>query len=390
MLQYSIESIKPGMVIGKPILNESGKLLLGKGVILNVYYIRRLKNIGISSLFIKDGDDDDIEPRESISEIVRGATIKDLRALFGPVEELAREIKTQSFSALKETISSERFQKTFRDNPAFKRVISDASSIVDELIAGETTIGLNSIKSYDNYTFQHSIDVSIVAIMIGRKIGLEHKRLREIGIGCLLHDIGKTFVPIEILNKEGKLTDKEFKAIQEHPLIGYELTKDVPSIGVLPPHIALQHHEHQDSTGYPRRLKGDNKLTIASDHNIHLYGSIAAVADVYDALSSDRPYRKGFPPEKVISMMREMHTTHLNREVLRLFLAVTPVYPQGSTIQVLSGPYKHYLGVVAEVNSQYLDRPSIRLVINAKRVRIPPIEINLADNEDTFIETVLL
>jgi len=392
MIAMSIESVETGMRVGKPIYSEDGRLLVGRGLILNDYFIQSLKDRGVSTVYIFDKDTDDIIPRDSISEVVRGATIRDLRGLFGDLQDqISKEVKEESLEAINEAVSSEQFAKTFGKNPVFQRLQDDVNRIVDELIHGDLTLGLNSLKTYDNYTFQHSIDVAIVSIMIGRKIGLPTQRLRELGMGCLLHDLGKIFIPEEIVNKPAKLTPEEFEAMKMHPDIGYELAKGVTSIGILPPHVAFQHHEKQDGSGYPRGLKGNNRLMISKEpRTIHLYGSIAAVADVYDAMGSDRPYRKAMPPEKVISIMKEMSETHLNKEVLRIFFSITPVYPVGTIVRVLNGEYKNFLGIVCSLNKDRLERPVIRLIFNPVKKRIKPIDINLLADEEIQIESKIL
>lgn len=392
MISYSIESVKKGMRIGKPIYSEDGRLLVGKGLILNDYFIKSLKDRGVSTIFIYDKDTDDIIPRDNIPEMVRGATIRDLRDLFGDLEDnISKEVKNESMEAITDAVSSEQFVSSFGSHPAFQKLIKDVDSIVDELVRGEVTLGLNSLKTYDNYTFQHSIDVAIVSIMIGRKIGLPTKRLRELGIGCLLHDMGKIFVPIEIVNKPDKLTPEEYEVMKMHPGIGYELAKGVSSIGILPPHVAFQHHEKQDGSGYPRGLKGNNRLIISNEpRTIHLYGSITAVADVYDALSSDRPYRAAMQPEKVIEIMKGMNETHLNREVLRYFFSITPVYPVGTIVRVLNGDYQNHLGIVCSLNPGNHERPVIRLIFNPIKQRIKPFDINLLAYEDIKIESKII
>ncbi|MHB9027193.1 MAG: HD-GYP domain-containing protein, partial [Candidatus Latescibacterota bacterium] len=363
MLRISLDSLECGMVLGEGIHTEDGRLLLGRGVVLDNHYINRLKKLGFTSVFIKDESTDDILPAESIPEMVRGATLSHLRKLFDTFEDLGREVKGSSIKAIQDAVTSNQFQSTFRSHPAFQRIVGDANQIVDALLAGEVMIGLNSLKTYDNYTFMHSIDVTIVSIMIGRRVGLPQKRLRELGIGCLLHDIGKTFIPREVLNKPGKLTAGEFERMQTHPHIGFEMVRGVETIGILPPHVVLQHHERQDGSGYPRGLTGNNRLEISDEpRTIHLYGSIAAIADVFDALSSDRPYRKALPPEEVISLLSSKSGIELNREVLRNLLAITPVYPVASTVRITNGKYLNYIGVVARLNRERLDRPVIRLV----------------------------
>jgi len=392
MIAMSIESVETGMRLGKPVYSEDGRLLVGRGLVLNDYFLKSLQDRGITMIYIYDKDTDDIIPKENISEVVRGATIKDLKDLFTDVEDMIeKEVKDNSLSAVEEAVASDQFIKMFGTNPAFQKLQSDVNNIVDELISGDVTLGLNSIKTYDNYTFQHSIDVAIVAIMISRKIGLPTKRLRELGLGCLLHDMGKIFIPADIVNKPGKLTEKEFDAIKMHPNIGYELAKGVASIGILPPHVAFQHHEKQDGGGYPRGLKGNNKLGISKEpRTIHLYGSITAVADVYDALSSDRPYRKAMSPEKVIKIMKDMSESHLNRSVLRYFFSITPVYPVGTIVRVKSGEYLNHIGIVSTLNPSDYERPVIRIIFDPQKKRIKPIDINLLDHEDISVESMMI
>ncbi len=391
MLRISVNSITSGMVLGKGIYRDDGRLLLGRGVVLDKHYINRLMKLGIQSVFIWDETTDDIIAPGNIPDTVRGATLSHLRKLFDSFEELGKEVRHLSLAAIRTAASSEKFQNVFRNNRAIRRIVSDAEHIVDSLLAGEVMIGLNSLKTYDNYTFMHSIDVTVVSILIGRRIGLPPKRLRELGIGCLLHDLGKTFIPREILNKPEKLTSEEFERVKMHPHIGFEMVRGVEAIGILPPHVVFQHHENQDGSGYPRGLTGNNRLDISSEpRTIHLYGSIAAVADVFDALSSDRPYRPALSPENVISQLRSMAGKKLNREVLRNMFSITPVYPVGNTVRVTKGKYLHHLGVVTRINPERLDRPVIRILFDGNRKRIDPVEIDLAANDHMSVISILL
>ncbi len=386
MILVTIDSLEEGMILGKDIFSAEGKLLLGRGVTVSPFFKNRLKHIGVSSVFIRDESTDDIIPVENISEVTRGSTLRHMHELFGSAEEICGEMKGLSVQAIQDAVSSDQFQNTFRNNPAFKKIQDDASAIVDQLIQGEVILGMNSLKTYDNYTFQHSIDVTIVSIMIGRRLGLPVKRLRELGIGCILHDIGKTLLPKDIVNKPGRLTPEEFAMIKTHTTIGYEMTRGVESIGILPPHIALQHHEKQNGAGYPRGIVGTNHVVISDEpRTIHTYGGIAAVADVYDALSSDRPYRKALQPEQVIKILHSMAGTELNREILRYFLSITPVYPVGSTVLVIKGEYLKYFGIVTGINTDKLDRPVIRLIFDGQKKRINPIEIDLLEKENIDI-----
>ncbi len=391
MLQISLESLEQGMMLGRPIFSEDGRLLLGRGVVLSGYYIQRLKRLGMTSIYIDDDDTGDVMPAGNISEVVRGATLRHMRELFGSLEDISGEMRNVSTAAVQRAVASDQFQNTFRNHPALLKIQEDAGKIVEDLLAGEVMLGLNSLKTYDNYTFQHSIDVTVVSVMIGRKLGLPQRRLRDLSIGCLLHDIGKTFIPKEILNKPDMLTPAEFERMKSHASIGFELVRGVPSIGILPPHVVFQHHEKQNGKGYPRGLSGNNRLDISDEpRTIHLYGSIVAVADVYDALSSDRPYRPALPAEKAVSILRSMSGEDLNREVLRHFLAITPVFPVGTSVRVTRGKYLHHFGVVIRLNSDVLERPVIRMMFDGLKKRIDPVEVDLLEQEDIEIVPVLL
>ena len=391
MIRYTLDSVEDGMRVAKPVLDNDGNLLLGRGVILNKFYLKKLQERDITSVFIQDENTDDIIPNENISDMVRGSTIRHLKDVFNILEDVKAEMTDSTQSAVIDTVSSPRFQQTFGSNPAFEKITDSAKDIVDELINGEVTLGLNSIKTYDDYTFQHSIDVAIVSIMIGRKIGLPTKRLRELGMGCILHDMGKVFIPSDIINKAGKLTDEEYKIVKHHPVIGYELTKGVPSIGILPPHIALQHHEKQDGSGYPRRLRGKNNLLITNEpRSIHLYGSISAVADIYDALSSDRSYRKAYPPEKVLKIMQGLNGSHLNHEALKKLLQIAPVYPEGTLVRIVKGEHLYHIAVVVHLNEGDLSHPFIRVIYKPNRQPANPVEINLLGRDDIKVESLIL
>lgn len=379
------------MRIGRRLYNEDGTLLLGKGVMISGFLIDRLRDKGVYSVFVADDNSDDVEPHVNISDALRGSTIRHIRELFSSFDDVQREIGTVAVEALHDSISSPRFKNAFGQSEHLDSMKSMSRSLVDELTFGEVSLGLTSIKTYDNYTFQHSIDVTIIAILIGRTLGYSQERLRDIGIGCLLHDIGKTFVPIEILNKDGRLTDEEYNQVKVHAQVGYELMRDVPSIGVLPPHIAFQHHEKQDGTGYPRGLTGTNNLEIPTEPRmIHPYANITAVADVFDALSSDRPYRPAMPPEKVRAIMRDMEGTHLNKEALDRFFAIAPLYPVGSTITVTEGEHIGCYGIVTCVHRDMPDHPTIRLTHTTEQEQMDPFEIDTRDRTDISITSAFL
>lgn len=391
MIRMFVTSLKPGMIVARPVFDEEGNLLLGKGMVLNEFLIRGLKLKKIASIFIHDDNTEDIVPKEPISVVVRGSTIRELKSLVRSLEGIKQEMKRFSILSVSELLGSTRFKVVFGDNPVLRNIRESAAAIVEELLCDEVGLGLNSIKTFDNYLYEHSIDVAVFSIMMGRKLDLSPRRLRELGIGCLLHDIGMTFIPKPIIEKESPLTHDEFEQVKLHPEIGYELLKDVAQFGVLPPHIAFQHHEKQDGTGYPRGMMGDPRLEIGEKpRQIHLYASICAIADVYDALVSDRSFRPAYPVDEALGMMVAMGGTHLHERLLNVFLSFAPSFPVGTTVKVIGGKYDGFMGIVKSLNSRDLHRPVVRLILDSGRKRIDPIELNVYEQNDVMLEAMIL
>lgn len=270
-----------------------------------------------------------------------------------------------------------------------RQIVGDVDSLVDQLMNREVIVGLNSIKTHDNYTFQHCIDVTIMALVLARKIGWDKERLTIFGIGCLLHDIGKIFIQNEILNKPGRLTDEEFGTMKSHPTLGFELVRAIaPNASSLVAHVAYQHHERQDGSGYPRGLTGNPELGVNAPNTIHDFGAVCAVADIYDAMASDRPYRQGWPPDRVVGLIHDLSGSHLNSRVVDIFMRTIAPYPIGTDVRVQNGPYANYQGVVADVDDRRLNRPKIRILFDPSGNRIDAHEIDLCEEEDITVESV--
>ena len=390
MIRTYIDSLEPGMQIARSIFNDDGTMLLGTDVILDIFLIRRLKAKGIVSVYIQDEATEDIVLKETIPQMVRGSTINDLKKVHDSLNSVKHEMKRFSYWSAKELIESKKFKAVFGDSQMLTNIQKSSRSIVDELMLNEVSLGLNSIKTYGNYHFEHAVDVAVFSIMLGKKLQLPEKRLRELGVGCLLHDIGMTLLPKSIVEKEGELTLDEKEQIKLHPEIGYELFRDVSSIGVLPPHIAFQHHEHHDGSGYPRELQGTDKIELQNaPRRIHLFASICTLADIYDALVSDRPYRPAYPTERVLEIMLGMKNTILHGKILDVFLSFAPPFPVGTSIRVSGREFNGYTGLVKELNHEDIRRPTIRLIYNDDDKRINPFEINLLERNDLLIASTI-
>ncbi|MGB9804909.1 HD-GYP domain-containing protein, partial [Desulfofundulus sp.] len=209
---------------------------------------------------------------------------------------------------------------------------------------------LTEICSADMYTYAHSVDVCVLALTVGVKFGYEKKDLLRLGIGGLLHDLGKSKVPPEILNKPGKLTPEEFREIKKHPAYGYKIILESQDrIDPRSAAVILNHHERYDGTGYPRGLKGDE---------IDEMSAICSVADVYNAITTDRVYRKAHPPHEAYEMIMASGDLMFSSRIVEAFLKCVLPYPPGSVVRLSSG----LVGVVLRVKQGFPFRPVLKLV----------------------------
>jgi HD-GYP domain-containing protein (c-di-GMP phosphodiesterase class II) len=201
--------------------------------------------------------------------------------------------------------------------------------------------------------------------------------------------VGKVFIDPTLLRKTGALTPGEYQRMKLHPVLGHRFIKTVaPGLGHLGPQVAYQHHERQDGSGYPRGLCGGNVLGRPRSRMIHDFGSLAAVADVYDAMASDRPYRAAWPADQVLQLLAQSAGAHLNRAAVELALTVIAPYPFCLPVRVANGSYEGYEGIVAAIDKRALGRPRIRLLYDPSGQRIDPIEIDLAVERDVHIASV--
>ncbi len=246
--------------------------------------------------------------------------------------------------------------------------------MVDEVCANRNLlIHLTDIRAYDDYTFIHSVSVSILAVFAGIGLGYGESKLKELALGGLLHDVGKMFVPKEILNKPAKLTEDEMEIMKGHSLLGFELLRKNPEVSLLVAHMAFQHHERPNGSGYPRGLQGDE---------IHEYANIIAIADVYDALISDRPYRRGIMPHEAYEVLLELTRTQLDLNILKVLFNYVAIFPVGSLVQINTGE----IGVVIKVRQQFPLNPQIRIILDAKGYAVDTVyEMNLKDRPTQFI-----
>ncbi len=225
---------------------------------------------------------------------------------------------------------------------------------------------LSRIKNKDEYTYLHSLSVAALSISFANHLGLEARQIKALGVGGLLHDIGKVKVASELLNKPGPLTEAEFEVMKTHVAHGERILGDSRGIDAFSICVCQQHHERLDGTGYPRGLKAGE---------ISEFGQIGAIVDIYDALSSERCYKRALPPTDALKKLFEWSGSYLNRNLVEQFVVHMGIYPIGTVVRLHSG----FIGVVVDQGEKSLLDPVVRAVYDTRRdKRIRPFEINLS------------
>lgn len=383
MRAVEIDDLQPGLSVGRPLVDASGQILLQKGVLLSEAYIQALRARGYSRLYVRDEDDDsDVDFEEDITLALRGHAIQTLRKAFDEVARELASLRAGTFDDIGKALSSQGVQALVGPDGPLANIQSVVDKILEEVLSRSVLAGLTSLKSQDSRIYDHSIDVCVLAIMIGRTVNLNVSHMRQLAAGCLLHDVGLMFVKNE---------KDENKRIRQHTMLGYEILRSNSDPGILTPHVAYEHHEHQDGSGLPRGLVGSN--AIERDRKVAtpiptLVGEIAAVANVYDNLLSGTREQPPMPPDAALREMAGMAGTILNREVLDAFRKVVPVYPVGTQVLLRGEPFQNFVGVVAEVNEARLARPVVILVRDGGRNKIEPVKVDMHDYPDISLRIV--
>lgn len=352
MLYVPLKHLKPGMVLAKDVVcGLSVFALIITGQQLTTFSIARLKEYGVAGVYIKSPFCEDIEVESFIDPEFKQQTIAELKNIYDDY-------------AAKQELSS-----------ASLRSITNVAQQMMMMVLGkdECLINVMEMKSYDTYTYTHSMYVGMLSVMIGVQQGLARSALEDLAVGGLLHDLGKMNIAHEIVNKRGKLTDKEFEIMKTHPT---EASKQLWASHRF--HAAViggieSHHEKFDGTGYPRGLAGKD---------IPLYGRILALADVYDALTSERPYRKAWLPHEAIEYMLGGAESHFDFDLLQSFLRVVAAYPVGTVVRLSNG----ITALVTKNDPDNTLRPQVRII---EPLALEGEDIDLAKDREYLNVTVV-
>ncbi|NSW75497.1 MAG: HD-GYP domain-containing protein [Candidatus Atribacteria bacterium] len=324
MIKVRVQDLKPGMIIGYPLLRDDGVVLLREGVTLTNRLIVRIKEAGFEYVYIHDRRFRDVDLEETISYDVRRQALLTLNDSF--------------FSIVKGKQTSLE---------PIRRLVDE---IIDEVLSSKrSVVSLVQLRQHDDAVFSHSVNVSALSVFLGRFLGLSRQQLRMLALGSLMHDLGKVKVPLEILNKPGKLLPGEWEVMRNHPLWSVELMTGKAPEEVVSIMVALQHHERLDGSGYPYGLL---------ENDIHFLSRICACSDVYDALTVDRPYRQRFSYAEALEYLMGNAGKLFDLQVVTAMVRHIAPYPVGETVRLTTGE----IGVVVKLNEGLPIRPVVRVI----------------------------
>lgn len=330
LIYLPIEKLVDGMELARNIQGPNPMLPFAvAGCKLNERIIARMQSVGVQGAYINTQLAEGIEPEDFVEP------------------ELKAKMLTSIRKAFDESLKKMTFQSS---RQIYQEITSVAETVVMNILSKDKYLfQMIDIRDYDGYTYSHSLYVGILSVLLGRYIGLPLNRLNDLALCGLLHDIGKTDIPIEITNKNGPLTDDEFEVMKQHPNISYEKLGQNTIISQAVLQGIRTHHEKFNGTGYPLGLAGED---------IPLYGRILAIADVYDALNSTRPYRKAWAPRKIFDYLSGCADTHFDPELLTAFLQCVAAYPVGTVVHLSDGS----TAIVRGNTPGFALRPIIRII----------------------------
>ena len=336
--------------------------------------IRKIINAGIHDVVIDSARGLDVQDAPTLaeaqarteSELIDIAAVTPAivtRVAFGEELQRAAQVRQEAWSLVRTVMADARLGRAVEVD----RVAPVVQNITESILRNPgALVSLLRIKNKDDYTFMHSVSVCALLVAFCRSRELDPDTTYQAGLGGLLHDTGKALIPDHILNKPGRLTDEEFDIVKRHPRDGYELLRKSPGIGPIPLDITLHHHERCDASGYPER-QGEGQISDLAQ--------MAAIVDVYDAITADRCYHKAMPAAEALRKIHEWSKFHFNPAFSQQFMRCVGIYPVGTLVMLESGR----LGVVIEPHDTNLLAPKVNVFFDSKRnVYIKPHTVDLA------------
>ncbi|WP_100330787.1 HD-GYP domain-containing protein [Bacillus xiapuensis] len=364
MRLIAVSALREGVILAKPVLNDAGQILVNRGMPLSMKMIVRLQKLGITFVYIEDEVTKDIMIRPAITEKTRREAMGVMKASFDQIVDQHKISKKFSFAQMERQFTS---------------VVRD---ILDQVKEHKEAVSLLSeVCAHDNYILSHSLNVTIYSLALSIKLKkFSPKQLEEIGLGAMLHDVGKLFISTAILKKPSRLTEDEFNEVKKHTELGFELLRREYNIPLTVAHCAYQHHERLNGSGYPRGLK---------EKDIHPYGKIIGITDVYDAVTSNRVYRRAMLPHEGLEILYAGASSEFDQGLIEAFRKSIVIYPNGLTVHLNDGRK----GVILRQTPNISDRPVVLILEEGQDTLAHPYELDLSQNHSVLIsetDTTLL
>lgn len=358
------EALEAGMVLGETLYDHSGNVLLSKGIELRHAYIEKIAQLNLDTVLISDISKYIFEePALSVVDPVLSMVNRDM---------IVAETRSDATALVKDFMDGLGGPA---GTPNIDKLLLIVNQIIDEILKNdEIAFNLGDLKSVDDYTFEHSVNVCVLALLSGISMGLKKVALVELGIGAILHDIGKILIPQDILNKPGLLDDDEFNTVKRHARLGYDVLNRIKGVSQASSAVALYHHERYDGNGYPNGMHNES---------IPLYSRIVAIADVFDALTSDRVYSRKISPYKAMEYVISMVGAHFDQEIVKRFTRQMGFFYKGLHLVLNTGE-------TAVVTVAQSARPVVRVLRDARGMEMTShYEIDLLKNPGVQIREVV-
>ena len=373
-----IDEARPGMKLGSPAYNRNGLKMLDAGCVLESNgQILRLQEQGVQRILIDLGGHVELTENEPApvqpksAPAVQRQTPEEFAEALKEELVVAREVYDSASHVIEDVMSDVRMGKHINN----EAVVQTARDLVQSVLRNpHALLSLASLKKLDEYTFRHSVNVTSISIALAKHLGLEPHLIELIGVGGIMHDVGKANVPMNIINKPGQLSPMEFRTIQQHPDFGVDICLREQFDDDIILDIVRHHHEAYDGSGYPEKL----------DHSkISKYAAIVSIADFYDALTTVRSYKKKIAPPEAISMINATANLKFDRRLVFHFIKIIGIYPIGSVVKMVSGRIAIIVGFFAND----LLNPMLKVLVNANHTMNHDQDIlSLKEMEDTILE----
>lgn len=337
MRLISIERLEVGDVLGKPVYDDKCQLLLAKDVSLTSNYIERLKKANIQCIYIDDVLSEGLEAANVIPDELKIKSIATVKTAFKDLSDR----KGSSYN--------------IKSIESIKQIVDEMMHIIYE--NPSTLYCMTELMGTDMYTYNHSAEVAALSMLVAKSMKMNDTFIQKIGVGAILHDVGKMGVPAEILNKVDPLDEVESKLMKEHPQMGYDLLKDNDYISPISRQIVLLHHEKLNGSGYPFMMSGEQ---------IPIHVRIVTLCDIFNAISSNRAYKRRMNADEALELIRAEAIYELDRDIYYHLLKVVNIYPVGTVVELSNGE----VGIVIKENYEAQTRPVVQVIRQKKRAEI--------------------